>query len=379
MRSENMNARIPAEVFPPGEFLKDELEARNWTQVEFAEIIGKDTRLVYEVVNGKRAITPETAIVFGEALGTSPELWLNLESQYQLSKVRVKPSTVSQRAELHAKFPVREMVKRGWIEASKNVDVLEKQLFNFFGINSLNDTPSFQHAAKKKEYGDTSMLQIAWLCKARQIALSAPAQKYNSANLDRTIEELKAETEYVDGARNAAAILAKAGVRMVIVQSLPGSKIDGACFWLDRNRPVIALTLKYDRVDNFWHTLMHELDHVKHKEGMDYPIIDEEIFGGNDADKPAIEIRANEAAAEVLVPKAELQGFIARVNPMYSDEQIVGFAKRIHVHPGIVVGQLQNRGLIHWSQHRKRLEKIRELVTSVAITDGFGQMISDFE
>jgi len=73
-----MSARVPAEVFPPGEFLKDELEARGWTQVEFAEIIGKDTRLVSEVISGKRAVTPETAMVLAAALGTSADLWMNL-------------------------------------------------------------------------------------------------------------------------------------------------------------------------------------------------------------------------------------------------------------------------------------------------------------
>jgi HTH-type transcriptional regulator/antitoxin HigA len=371
-----MNVRIPAEVFPPGEFLRDELEARNWTQIEFADIIGKDTRLVYEIINGKRAITPETAIILGEAIGTSPELWMNLESQYQLSKVHAKHTSVSQKARLHTKFPVREMIKRGWIEATKNVDILEKQLFEFFGVNGLDDTPTFQHAAKKQSYTETSIQQIAWLCKARKVAFSAPAQKYSSANLPLAIEELKAELEYVDGIRNVASILSKAGIRFVIVEPLAGSKIDGACFWLDNKSPVVALSLRYDRVDNFWHTLLHELDHVKHNEGMNQPIIDVDIFGGEE-DKSVIELRANEAAADLLVPKHEITGFIARVNPMFSEDQIVGFAKRIHVHPGIIIGQLQKKGLIHWGFYRKRLEKIRVFVTSSAITDGYGQIIND--
>ena len=372
-----MNMRIPAEVFPPGEFLRDELEARNWTQIEFAEIIGKDARLVYEVINGKRAITPESAIIFGEALGTSPELWMNLESQYQLSKVRSKQTSVSQKAQLHTKFPVREMIKRGWIESTKNVEVLEKQLFDFFGIKHLDDTPTFICAAKKQSYAETSIQQIAWLCRARKAALSAPVQKYSSANLSVAIEELKAQLEYVDGIRNVASILAKAGIRFVIIEPLTGSKIDGACFWLDSKSPVVALSLRYDRVDNFWHTLIHELDHIKHGEGINQPIIDEDIFGGEANEKPAIEIRANEAAAHSLIPESEMTGFIARVNPMFSDDLIIGFAKRIHVHPGIVVGQLQNRKLIHWSFYRKRLEKIREFVSASAITDGYGQMIND--
>jgi len=94
-----------------------------------------------------------------------------------------------------------------------------------------------------------------------------------------------------------------------------------------------------------------------------------------DSGKPDIEARANENAAEALIPKREMDGFIARVNPMFSEEQIVGFARRIAVHPGLVVGQLQNRGLIPWSFHRKHLEKVREYVVANAITDGFGHRV----
>ena len=372
-----MNARIPAEIFPPGEFLRDELEARGWTQVEFAEIIGKDTRLISEVIGGKRSVTPETAIALGEALGTGPEFWMNLESQYQLSKVRPAQDSIARKARLHGKFPVREMVKRGWVEANKNIDILELQVFNFFGISSIDQSPSFLHVAKKTSYIDAPMQQIAWLCRARNVALSAPSDKFSELKLQQAILELKNELEFVDGARNAASILAKAGIKFVIVESLPGCKIDGACFWLDKNSPVVALSLRFDRVDNFWHSLFHELDHVKHKEGMAQPIIDVDIYSSDGSEMPAIEIRANETAAELLIPKKELDGFIARVNPMFSDEQIVGFSKRIHVHPGIVVGQLQNRKLIPYSFHRKYLEKIREFVTRSAITDGFGQMLND--
>src|SRR3546814_13449654 len=90
-----------AEIFPPGEFLKDELEARGWSQTELAEIIGRPTRLINEIIAGKRTITPETAIQLGDSLGTGPELWMNLESQYQLSQVRPNDGLVARRARLY--------------------------------------------------------------------------------------------------------------------------------------------------------------------------------------------------------------------------------------------------------------------------------------
>lgn len=370
-----MAARIPAEVFPPGEFLKDELEARGWTQIEFAEIIGKDTRLVSEIIGGKRTITPETAIVFGEALGTGPELWMNLESQYQLSKVRPSgQASIAKKAELHSKFPVREMIKRGWIEATKSVEVLERQLLDFFGMESIDSTPTFMHAAKKQSYDETSLQQLAWLCRARSLAFAAPVEKFSESKLSHAISELREQVEFVDAARGVATILSRAGIRFVIVEGLAGSKIDGACFWLDKTAPVIAMSLRFDRVDNFWHTLFHELDHVRHKEGMSQPIIEIDIQSNDQ--KPECEIRANDSAADTLIPTKELEGFIARVNPFFSDEAVMGFASRLRVHPGIVVGQLHNRGVLPWSFHRKKLEKIREFVLESALVDGFGRMVN---
>src|SRR5262245_30307837 len=113
-----MNARMPAEVFAPGEFLKEELEARGWTQVELAEILGRPQRVVSEIISGKRAITPETAKGLAAAFGTSAQFWMNLETAYQLSKTKIEEEEVSRRAKLYGTFPVKEMLKRGWIEAS---------------------------------------------------------------------------------------------------------------------------------------------------------------------------------------------------------------------------------------------------------------------
>jgi len=78
-----MTGRIPAEAFPPGEFLKDELEARGWTQAEFAEMIGCPERLVEEIIAGRRGVTPEIARAFSDALGTSAQFWMNLEASYR--------------------------------------------------------------------------------------------------------------------------------------------------------------------------------------------------------------------------------------------------------------------------------------------------------
>jgi HTH-type transcriptional regulator/antitoxin HigA len=88
-----MEERIPAEMFRPGEFLANELEARGWTQSEFAGIIRRPAKLVNEIISGRKSITPETAREFAAALGTSAQYWLNLESAYQLWKTAPSPTT----------------------------------------------------------------------------------------------------------------------------------------------------------------------------------------------------------------------------------------------------------------------------------------------
>ena len=132
-----MANRTPAEVFPPGDFIAEELEARGWSQIEFADILGRPARLVSKLIAGKRAITPETARGLGAAFGTGPEFWMNLERDYQLSRAVHDDTAVQRRSHLYSKAPVKEMVKRGWILHSDNIDVLEKRVKDFLEIENL--------------------------------------------------------------------------------------------------------------------------------------------------------------------------------------------------------------------------------------------------
>ncbi len=366
---------IPAETFHAGEFLKEELEARDWTQAELAEIIGRPTQAVSEIVLGKRGVTPETAKGLAAAFGTTAEYWMNLETTYQLSKAFIQESAVKQRAKLYERFPVKDIIRRGWIEHSENPGVLEQRFLDFFGIADTHEQPSFCFAGKKQDYSSDSMEQIAWTKRAYQLAQIVHAEKFSKKNLEELIIELKARRQFVDSIREVPALLAKYGIRLVIVEAIPRMKMTGACFWLDKSKPVIALALTYDRVDNFWFTLFHELDHVANEEGQETPIMDELSPGKSDKEEPDFEQRANRNAAENVLDSKEITGFIARVNPIFSSEQIKGFAKRVGVHPGIVVGQLQNSRLIHFSVHRAMLEKIRDQIVGVAITDGFGNRL----
>lgn len=377
-----MNNRIPAEVFPPGDFLREELEARGWTQTDLAEILGRPVRALNEIIAGRRSITPETARGLAEAFGTSAEYWMNLESAYQLSKVRNNGEGVGRKASLYSKAPITHMIKRGWIEHSSNISVLEKRVLDFLEMDNLDEQPDFgQHAARKSTaYHEVTNAQTAWLFRAKHLAKGVSANSFTPAQFRKAIEGLQLLLHEPDEIRHVPRVLAEAGVRFLIVEALPQTRIDGACFWLDAKSPVVVLSMRYDRIDYFWHTLIHDLGHVKAKDGMsnDSLTIDTNLVGDGAIptdEKPEFERVADRFAVATLVPQDALENFIMRVQPLPTETKIRGFAALNHIHPGIVVGQLQFRGEISYSACRKSLVKVRHIITQSALTDGWGNVV----
>jgi len=97
------NRRPVAEVFPPGDFIREELEARGWTQSDLAAILGRPFQTVNQIVNGRKAITSRTARELEAALGPSAEFWMNLETSYRLHKESDPDPEISLRAREHEK------------------------------------------------------------------------------------------------------------------------------------------------------------------------------------------------------------------------------------------------------------------------------------
>ncbi len=367
-----MPNRIPAEVFPPGEFIREELEARGWTQGDLAQIMGRPLRLVNELIAGKKQITPETARGLAKAFGDDdPLYWMNLDSAYRLANTDPADEAVGRRAKLYSLFPVREMIKRNWIEPSQNLDVIEHRVCRFFDIRSLDERPSLDHAALAAQYNERTSLQFAWLFRAKELAQAVHSVSYSEQKLKAALKKLKGLLIAPEEICQVSHILAEAGVRLVIVEYLPGAKIDGAAFWLG-TAPVIALSLRFDRVDNFWFVLRHEIEHVLNRDGQ--VMIDIELTENlrRKTALPPEEVRANLSAEEFCVPGDELRNFIVRVRPLYSEQRILLFARRIGVHPGIVVGQLHFYEEVPYTHFHKYLVKVREIVTQTTITDGWG-------
>jgi HTH-type transcriptional regulator/antitoxin HigA len=375
-----MAERKAAEVFPPGEFIKEELEARNWNQVELAEIIGRQPSVIHEIISGKRSISPEIAKELGEAFGTSAEYWLNLESIYQLWRVTDVDNVISRRARLYRIAPIKEMVKRHWINPSENIDVLENTIKDYFKVDDLDEPIQLPYAARSGGKEILTAPLNAWLVRAKQLALCVDVKPFSIKSFNNCLTQLKNIIHNTQEIRHVPRILSENGIRFLLLEHLPQTSVDGVTFWLDNKSPVIVLSLRYDRIDYFWYTLAHELGHVKQKNGLiDYAIVDTDLVGNeyyrNDKQSEA-EQQADLFATEFLINQLDLDNFIARVRPLYGKSKILGFAQRLGIHPGIVVGQLQFRREIPWSSFRQMLDKMRNIIIPSSLTDGWGQTVS---
>lgn len=368
-----MSDKIAA-VPPPGYFIREELEARGWTQRDLAYVLGVPEQAVNMILSGKRGISAEMAKALGGAFDVQPEFFANLQRMHDLSQARDPSPDIARKARLQAQYPVRDMIKRGWL-ADSDASLLEAQMARFFEVKTTEEMPYFAHAAKKADYGPATPAQVAWLFRVRQIAKEMVVPNYSEKSLRESLSKLRFLMIDPEETRHVPKILAECGVRYVVVEKLPNAKIDGVCFWLNKS-PVIGMSLQYDRIDNFWFVLRHEIEHVLEKHGRDQEIIDIDVesdlsdLEGVRAEEERI---ANTAAREFCVPIAEMNSFIGRKKPFISDRDVLGFAKRLQVHPGIVAGQLRKR-LNQWKIFTKMLAKVRPHVTSGAMTDGWGQI-----
>jgi HTH-type transcriptional regulator / antitoxin HigA len=324
-------------------------------------------------------MTPETAVALAAAFGNTGNDWMRMDAAYRLALTDADVSGVQKRARLYDLAPIRDMQRRGWIKQTKDIGELQTDLEQFFGTSSLDQKIAFAVSAFRAEtFGHLNSAERAWCFRALQLAAALPSEeRFHDSSLRLAERDLRGLAAFPQTAARIPRLLSKFGIRLVVVEPLAGSRIDGAAFWLDATAPVIAITIRYDRIDRFWFILFHELAHIRNH---DQPSVDLDLVGDK-ADTTVLlqeehERRASEEAAANLIPPNELTSFIRRVGPLYSRARIVQFAHRMKIHPGIIVGQLQHRGEIKFSSHQQLLAKVRDGVTAKALTDGWGKTIS---
>jgi HTH-type transcriptional regulator / antitoxin HigA len=353
-----------------GDVLRQHLAAKGWGQADLAQIIGKTTAAVNEIIQGRRTISPEVATLFGAAFGTSAEFWLSLDAVRRVSAESV--DLAKARARLYSIAPVREMVRRGWISKQDSLPELEAELKAFVGTETLDVPPPITVATRRSEpQEEMNPSQRAWCFRARNLAADLIVPPFDAGRLPECEARLQELLAFAPRTREVPKTLHEFGIRFVVVQHLSDSKIDGAALWIDEQKPVIAMSLRMDRIDSFWFTLLHEFSHIRHGDAS----VDSNLTGEDavfSAAKPEFERRADQEAAGSLIPQDKLRSFVNRLAPYYSKERINQFAHRIKVHPGVIVGQLQHLGEIKYRANREMLVRVRNKVIATSVVDGWG-------
>jgi HTH-type transcriptional regulator/antitoxin HigA len=363
----------------PGYYIKEEMEERGWSQRDLAFILGSTDQALNPLLSGKRGISPDMARSLGEAFDVPAEFFANLQQAYDLAQARTPDPSVAVRRNMQNAYPVREMIKRGWLELS-DAAMIETQLARFFCVEEPGDIPYFgTHAAKKSSYEEREIppAQLAWLFRVRQIARSIPAPVYSEKALRSALTEFESLLYTPDEIRRVPRILMECGIRYILVEKLPNADIDGVCFWLDEHSPVIGMSTRRDKIDNFWFVLRHECEHVLRAHGREQEIIDDNLEGEKASTNDTLseeERIANGAAANFCVPNEKLTSFMARKHPFYYEKDVIAFARLLNRHPGLVVGQMQHR-LDRYDYLARYLVKVRQYVLPGSIADGWGQVV----
>lgn len=361
----------------PGQLISALLADRGWTQRVLGIVLGLADSVIAKMVNDKRAIDAELALKLSEVFGVAPEEFLYRQKDYELAVARFKvpadPGRAT-RATLFGDLPVADMIKRGWINAAMTEPKeVEAELMRFFGVSSVDEIPVLPHAAKKTEVASPATpAQIAWLYRVKQIASEMLTGRYSPTSARVAVKRLADLRVEADEVRHVPRILTECGIRFVIVETLGSAKIDGVCFWLNDFTPVIGMSLRFDRIDNFWFVLRHELEHVIQRHGAGAAMIDADL-DTQIQDVSSEEAVANAAAADFCVPSEQLQKFIARKSPFFADRDVLGFARTIKVHPGLVAGQVR-RHTGKYNLLQSHLVKVRSIVRPNAMVDGWGDV-----
>lgn len=378
-----------AEFQTPGQLIEKLLAERDWTGQFLAMLLDVSQDIVSRTIVGKRAVDARMALDLGEVFNVDPSRFLKLQQAYEmkLAQLQVKGDPMrATRANLFGNLPVTEMIKRRWlnVESIKDVAGVERELKKFFGVPDLNEIETLPFAAKRTNVVGASTetmtydAQMTWLYRVKKVAQEMMTRApYSQVSVRRAIKTLEPLMKSQEGVRKVPRVLDEAGIRFVVMESIGRAKIDGACFWLNEQSPVIGMTLRYDRIDNFWFVLRHELEHVDKMHGREggQMWLDFELEGSKAGvhDVAEEERIANEAAANFGFTQEYLQKFISRKAPFFRELDVIGFANVTNVHPGIVVGRLQH-ATDRYDLLRKHLVAVRSHIVPSAMVDGWGDV-----
>lgn len=351
-------AFTPDWASPPGDSILDLVEERGWTQAEFAERLGYTEKHVSLLINGKVSLSMDAALRLERVLGSTADFWLDLETNYQKHKARLKAvqlheSSVAWLEEL----PLKELMLSKAISElridSKHKPALVEECLRFFGVASPDEWRAHYGGMQvcfrrsRTEQSDIGAIS-AWLRLGERHAEKLDVPKYDREKFEAALRSIRELTRFEPEVfeprmRNA---LSEAGVLFVLVRSIPRAHVSGVARWLNGTRPLIQLSLYGKTNDKFWFTFFHEAAHILlHANSKDEK---KSVFLDDPSAKSISnpqETEANSWAGRWLIPDQ----FKSSLPLLRTKAAVVAFSQKIGVHPGVVVGRLQHDGLIDLS------------------------------
>ena len=337
----------PDVALPPGLTILEKVREKGMTQTELAERMGRPLNKVNEIVKGKRAITPETAQELEFVLGFPAHFWLKLEADYQLAQRRLDTeSHLREESKSLNLFPMREMIKLGWLEKGRDDIQTTLNLLKFFGIASFANlkNPTVMGAVfRKSQIKEACNYALAaWLRNGEIEAEAIKTSNFDGSGLVANINKMRSLSllqpdKFIV---ELTEICLNHGIAVVLVPHLPKSYASGASYWVG-DKAVIQLSLRFRTNDHFWFSFFHELGHIL-LHGKNSTFIDD--FAKSDDDK---ELQANNFSGKCLIPPQHYDR-LKRTN-FHQASVVTKFADEIGIAPGIVVGRLQHDGLIGYN------------------------------
>lgn len=319
------------------------MEQEGLTNKDLIPYIGSSAK-VSEVLSGKRDLTLSMIRALNKHLGIPAEVLI----QEPGGRIPDEIEGLD-----WSRFPVLEMAKRGFIKAKNNLKEHAEELMR----DLIDRAGGMQVAVPLCRKGDgtrrnakmDSYALAGWCLHVLASARAAkPSVKYRGGTITpEFLRKVAKLSSLPDGPKRAQEYLAQHGIVLIIAPHLPNTYLDGAAMLLPDGTPVIGMTLRYDRLDNFWFCLLHELVHVALHLGnsTDHLIVDDLDLRAKDIDPQ--ESEADEWAEEALIPKSEWEESNARFLP--NPFNVLSLAQQVGVHPAIVAGR------IRWEKQNYRI------------------------
>jgi HTH-type transcriptional regulator/antitoxin HigA len=341
MVNKNDNKFMPTVAIPPGNTIRENMEFLGMNQIELATRLDITQKHLSNILNGNAPITYDTAIKLESVIGPSAEFWMNLESNYQLNKARLKKKEELE-ADLRVlkEIPYKDMSGFGWVKETSDRTERVYNCREFFGVAELSSIkPTYGVLFRKqkhiKEISDLGVL--AWIRKAELEGISVEVDKFNKRKLESLIPTFRQLTmkDPKDFYPEMKKLCAECGIALVLVEALPKTYICGATMWRN-NKAILALSVRGKRADIFWFTFFHEIAHLLNHSHREFHI---------NYDKRCEEDEADKIAGNYLISAEQYKKFIENYN--YEEKiQIINYSKEIGIASYILVGRLQHDKLI---------------------------------